>query len=171
MSDEQTKPEEETVAQAEEVAEETVEEVSAEVQDQAEEAVEQAEEVVEDAAAVQEDSPAPVAAAEPVAAVVAEDHHHDDMVMFMGSKMPVYTAVFVVLAVLTITEVILSEIIPGDAKIPFLVAIASAKATLVVMYYMHLRTDSKVYTVVLAVPVVLAILSILFLLGVPTGGY
>ncbi len=116
-----------------------------------------------------------VAQAESVVSAVAQqaagDPHHDDVVKFMGGNMPIYTAVFVILGVLTLTEVVLSEIISGNAAIPFLVAIASAKATLVVMYYMHLRTDSRVYTIVLAVPVVLAILSILFLLGVPTGGY
>ena len=100
------------------------------------------------------------------------EEHHDDMVKFLGMDMPVYTAVFVILGALTFTEVVLSEIISGDLAIPFLVAIASAKAVLVVMYYMHLRHDDRVYTIVLAVPVVLAILSILFLLGVPrTGGY
>jgi cytochrome c oxidase subunit 4 len=107
----------------------------------------------------------------------AHDAHAETLapttkIMGMTLPMPVYTTVFAILGVLTVIEVILAEVIEGDIKIPLLLGIAFAKATLVVMFYMHLKTDSRAFALALIVPVILAILSTLFLIAVPsTGGY
>ncbi|HRF96584.1 MAG TPA: cytochrome C oxidase subunit IV family protein [Aggregatilineales bacterium] len=110
-----------------------------------------------------------------------ESHTHDDhaetlapTTKILGATlpMPLYTTVFVILAVLTVTEVLLAEAIEGDIKIPLLLGIAVAKGALVVMFYMHLKTDSRAFALAFLVPLILAILSTLFLLSVPsTGGY
>lgn len=103
------------------------------------------------------------------------EHHdpatHGDKTYFLGKEydIPIYTSVFMALGVLTVIEVLLAELISGDIKIPLLLGIAGAKALLVVIFYMHLNTDSRIFSIVLAVPVGLAILSVLFLVAIPTG--
>jgi caa(3)-type oxidase subunit IV len=103
---------------------------------------------------------------------LASEHHGDTTVLF-GKEYPVplYTAVFGALAVLTLIEVLIAEIFTTDVKIPFLIGIAVAKALLVVLFYMHLRDDNRIFALVLAVPLGIATLSALFLLAVPTTGY
>ncbi len=57
---------------------------------------------------------------------------------------PNYLAVFIALAVLTALEVAVTYLpIP---RVPVLVPLAVIKAGLVVLYYMHLRSDSRVYS-------------------------
>lgn len=59
-----------------------------------------------------------------------------------------YVFVFIALAVITAIEVTISYIdLPFSAVGP-LVALSTAKAILVVMYFMHLRFDSKWYTAI-----------------------
>jgi len=100
-----------------------------------------------------------------------EEHHHGDTTVIFGREypVPVYTAVFGALAVLTIIEVAIAEIIGSDIKIPLLLALAVAKALLVVIFYMHLQTDSRVFAITLLIPVVVGLISALFLIAVPTG--
>lgn len=101
------------------------------------------------------------------------EHHHDDVTVFMGREFPysIYTSVFFALGILTLIEVVLAEIISSDVKIPLLLGIAIAKALLVVIFYMHLNKDSRVFALTLALPVGLALLATLYLLGVPSTGY
>lgn len=114
---------------------------------------------------------------------VADAPHHDtthaahsDVVVlpYFGERtMPggIYTAVFIGLAILTVAEVLIAEIFGyGFFRIFLLLAIALGKSALVVMYYMHLKDDSKVFLAVLLVPLLVTLLSVLFLLGVPIGG-
>jgi hypothetical protein len=42
---------------------------------------------------------------------------------------------------------------------------------LVVWYYMHLRTDSKLYALAIIIPLLIGIVATIFLLAVPTTGY
>ncbi|NJL57394.1 cytochrome C oxidase subunit IV family protein [bacterium] len=100
-------------------------------------------------------------------------HTHGDTTILFGRELPVpiYTAVFGALALLTVLEVLIAEIITSDVKIPFLLGIAIAKALLVVLFYMHLREDSRLFALALVLPLAIATLSGLFLLAVPTGGY
>lgn len=103
----------------------------------------------------------------------ASVHTHGDTTMLFGRELPVpiYTAVFGALALLTLLEVIIAEVITSDVKIPFLLGIAVAKALLVVLFYMHLREDSRLFALVLIFPLAIATLSGLFLLAVPSTGY
>lgn len=102
-------------------------------------------------------------------------HHHGDTTVIFGKEypLPLYTSIFFVLGALTLTEVIIAELLAGIAqiKIPLLLAIASAKAFLVVYFYMHLDRDNRAFAVALAVPFGMALLATLYLLAVPAGNY
>jgi cytochrome c oxidase subunit IV len=83
----------------------------------------------------------------------------------------IYTVVFGFLAVATIVEVLFAELPAGILLIPILLGIAVVKGGLVVAYYMHLRTDSRLFTYILLFPLGIAFLATLFLLAVPPTGY
>ena len=69
-------------------------------------------------------------------------------------KNPNYILVFIVLAVLTGIEIVIAQLpIP---RAPILIPLAFIKASLVALYYMHLRSDQK-------------LLSYIFLFGVLVG--
>ena len=57
-----------------------------------------------------------------------------------------YVGVFVALAVITAVEVLITVIDAGGATLELLVALSTAKVLLVVMFFMHLRYDSKWYS-------------------------
>lgn len=103
-------------------------------------------------------------------------HHHDDdttTIRFAGREVvlpvPLYTAVFGALAILTIVEVLIAELIESDLKAPVLVLLSLGKAGLVVWFYMHLNRDSRLFLVALALPVIVALISVLYLMAVPQG--
>jgi caa(3)-type oxidase subunit IV len=81
---------------------------------------------------------------------------------------PNYLAVFIALALITalITTV---ELMSGSLGIPrlylnvFYVALAVVKATLVAMFYMHLKVDSRIYTALFGVPVLFALFFVIIL--------
>lgn len=101
-------------------------------------------------------------------------HHHDtDVTRFAGREypIPVYTAVFIVLGVITLVEVLLAEIITTNVRIVPLVALSILKAGLVVYYYMHLNVDSRIFAGILILAVIIAGLSAAFLVSVPATGY
>lgn len=100
----------------------------------------------------------------------AHDHHDDSAVIF-GRRlpMPVYTAVYIALAILTITEVLLFELPRGWLTIPSMIIIAIIKAGLVVWFYMHLNKDTRLFAVILLVPTFLVIVCTIFLMLVPVG--
>jgi cytochrome c oxidase subunit 4 len=90
---------------------------------------------------------------------VAVAHAHDQ---------PNYLAVFVALAVITaiITVVELTSDslgIPRSILNAFYVAMAVAKATLVAMYYMHLKQDSRLYTALFVTPALFAVVFVIML--------
>jgi caa(3)-type oxidase subunit IV len=95
--------------------------------------------------------------------------HHEDTTVIFGREfpVPVYTAVFAVLGILTLFEVMIAELISHDIKIPFLLGIAVAKALLVVIFYMHLKTDDRIFAYTLGIPVGVTLLSLLYLMAVP----
>ncbi len=73
-------------------------------------------------------------------------------------RRPNYMLIFVFLALLTGVEVAVAFTpIPKSAQVLFLIALAIAKATLVAMYYMHLRYEGRVLRVVALAPLVLVI--------------
>jgi caa(3)-type oxidase subunit IV len=70
-----------------------------------------------------------------------------------------YITVFGWLTFFTIAEVSVASIgLPQTARIATLVAIAIIKAALVVLYYMHLRYDSRWYTAILLIGLFFALL-------------
>jgi caa(3)-type oxidase subunit IV len=84
-------------------------------------------------------------------------------------KSPNYIAVFVALVVLTLIEVGVTYVtwIP---RLVVLIPLAIAKATLVVLFYMHLRFDSRVFTLIFVIGIVMGfslIVSFLLLFGPP----
>lgn len=106
-----------------------------------------------------------------VASRTGHDDHGDVTVVFGREiPLPLYTVVFLALGILTIIEVILGGV-EGSLRVPLLLAFAAVKAFLVVYFYMHLKTDSRIFAVVLAVPVFVAVVSLLFALVTPPGSY
>jgi caa(3)-type oxidase subunit IV len=101
----------------------------------------------------------------------AHAHHDDDTTVVMGRELPfpIYTVVYGALALLTIIEVGLSQLPHGFLTIPLLLLIALFKAGLVVWFYMHLKTDSRIFAITLLLPVVMVVIATLFLMIVPTG--
>lgn len=106
-------------------------------------------------------------------------HHHDDAhaeilaetTTILGRTLPfpLYTVIFGVLGILTLFEIIIAELFTSWVKVVALLVIAIAKSALVVIYYMHLKTDSKIFTAVLLVPVFIVTVSLLFLTITPYG--
>lgn len=73
---------------------------------------------------------------------------------------PDYLRVFAWLAVFTVIELFVSFVPPelDSIKVPLLVIFAVLKATLVVLYYMHLRYDNRFYALLLLSGVFFALL-------------
>jgi cytochrome c oxidase subunit 4 len=112
----------------------------------------------------------------PAAPETPEEAHaplHGDVTEVLGIVIPypVYTVVFGALAVLTLLEVLVGTGAEGFLRIPLLLAIAIVKALLVVLYYMHLKADSRVYRWALAIPLFIALAAIVWLLAVPPLAY
>lgn len=61
-----------------------------------------------------------------------------------SASRPSYSLVFLFLAIFTAIEVGISYL-PQNVKIPLLLVIAMIKASLVLLYFMHLRTDSRIF--------------------------
>ncbi len=101
------------------------------------------------------------------------DYH--DTVLVLGREVTVpggiYTVVFGALAVFTLIEVLLAEMPRGFLTIPLMLSLAFVKGLLVVAYYMHLREDSRLFTIALVIPALVMAASVLFLLTVPITGY
>jgi len=80
-----------------------------------------------------------------------------------------YLAVFAVLAVITIVEVGVFYV-PGFRPVlaPTLLVLSACKFTLVVMFYMHLKQDNKLFTLIFLLPLLIAVgvlVALLFLFG------
>ncbi len=69
-----------------------------------------------------------------------------------------YGAVFLLLAVITGVELTLNRLNLADAVVdPLFLALSLGKASLVAAFYMHLRQDSRFYTVIFVLPVLLLV--------------
>ncbi|HEY4688884.1 MAG TPA: cytochrome C oxidase subunit IV family protein [Anaerolineae bacterium] len=75
-----------------------------------------------------------------------------------------YIAVFVGLAILTATEIALAtgSQLEANLLIPILIVLAAAKAALVALFFMHLRDDTKWFSLIFIYPMLLASLLIFF---------
>lgn len=99
-------------------------------------------------------------------------HNHSDEILLPGGRsirLPggIYTFVFVVLALLTVIEIALSSLPEGPSRVLILFAIAICKAALVVIYYMHLKEDRRIFAWTLLIPLIFATLGGFFLLLSP----
>lgn len=80
-----------------------------------------------------------------------EQHHP-----IQKHRHPPYLLVFLALAVLTVVEVGVAYI-PNIPHAPILLALSFVKALLVILYFMHLRTDSRWFAFIFFVPFLLVI--------------
>ncbi len=92
----------------------------------------------------------------------AEEHDHPTVAT--------YLAIAVILTVITVVEVGIFYV-PAFAAImaPALIILSATKFTLVVMFYMHLKSDHRLFTMVFTLPLMIAsavIVALLFLFGV-----
>lgn len=84
-----------------------------------------------------------------------------------GEKHPstrVYVSVFFVLALMTAAELALTTYIfpvPQNLLTPILLLGSLIKASLVAAFYMHLKYDTKFYTYIFTVPVLLLIVFVI----------
>lgn len=70
-----------------------------------------------------------------------------------------YIGVFVILGIVTFVEVLVSQMgLPPAALLIALLAMMTAKALLVAMFYMHLKYDTRAYSLSLVLPLFMAIL-------------
>ena len=70
-----------------------------------------------------------------------------------------YVIVFGWLTLFTALEVLVAAIgLDESIRVPLLIVIAIIKALLVVLFYMHLRYDSKWYWIILIVPIAFVLL-------------
>ncbi len=123
-----------------------------------------------------------------MAEATGHEGHHSNTVRLLGREITVeggvYTVVFVGLAILTVIEVLSAEYLKGaihdipsaaatlqTIKAVLLLGIAIIKAGLVIWFYMHLRDEKPLLAVVLLLPLLIATLSIMYLLAIPPGGY
>lgn len=79
-----------------------------------------------------------------------DDHDH-------GLSDRGYIKVALLLAALTAAEVLIYFVPPGPLERPLLLILAVVKFWIVVAYFMHLRFDSKIFTWLFVVGLVLAI--------------
>lgn len=113
------------------------------------------------------------------AAVQAEIAHHEDapVVITLGARTftfntNIYTFIFAILGGLTLLEIVIAEIMPIGFFRTLPLAIASLiKALLVMAFYMHLREDNRIFAAAITLPIVIALIAILFLLTVPSIAY
>ena len=75
--------------------------------------------------------------------------------------------VFLVLTISTVIEIALTIIpgLPHEAVVPVLLALSFVKATLVALYYMHLRYEKLVYGLIFVAPAAFALFLIVVLLS------
>jgi cytochrome c oxidase subunit 4 len=79
----------------------------------------------------------------------------------------VYLAIAAILTGITVVEVAIfyiPAIAETAALAPILILLSACKFALVVMFYMHLKPDSKLYTLIFTAPLMLATLVVLALM-------
>ncbi|HYO88793.1 MAG TPA: cytochrome C oxidase subunit IV family protein, partial [Candidatus Limnocylindrales bacterium] len=100
-----------------------------------------------DAASVQPAATDAATAVMPAAQTALHNDAHPAQETLFGRPIPfaAYTAIYAILAVTSLVEVLLAELIPFDSwiRIPLLGGLSVMKAVLVMAYYMHLKDDSK----------------------------
>ena len=91
------------------------------------------------------------------------DHHEQET----RGRWKIYAGVFVALFVLTILELYVGTLIEEKSnQVVALISLMMAKAILVVLYYMHLRWESRVLRWVIVIPFFAAVFFVGILLWV-----
>ena len=75
-----------------------------------------------------------------------------------------YLGIFILLAVLTLVETLASYLQQTAIKFPVLIAISLVKAVLVLLYFMHLKFDSRIFSYLFIAGCVLSIPLILMMM-------
>ncbi len=84
-----------------------------------------------------------------------------------SSNRPNYLIVFIILVVATAIETLVSYIQQTSIKLPTLMLLSAVKALLVILYFMHLKFDSKWFTYlfipgcILVIPLILILTIVL----------
>jgi cytochrome c oxidase subunit 4 len=82
-------------------------------------------------------------------------------------RRPNYLWVFIALAAFTFIETLVSYVQQTAIRVPTLLVLSVVKVVLVLLYFMHLKTDSKVYGYlfiagcVLAIPLILVLMIVM----------
>jgi caa(3)-type oxidase subunit IV len=74
-----------------------------------------------------------------------------------NSRRPNYLLVFLALAGLTAVEVLFVTLFPALPRTAFLLTMSFAKVMLVVLYFMHLKTDNRWYALIFLLPFLLVV--------------
>jgi cytochrome c oxidase subunit 4 len=83
------------------------------------------------------------------------------------AKRPNYLFIFIALAVFTLIETLVSYIQQATIKVPTLIVLSVVKAVLVLLYFMHLKFDSKLFSYlfvagcILSIPLILVIVIVM----------
>src|SRR5579859_6282230 len=99
-----------------------------------------------------------------------ESHESEAQTTHRKPNEGVYFTVFLALAALTVTELLVTYL--QIVKLPLLLGLATTKAWLVVQFYMHLRYDDKFLSQAILIPTITGlamtlILQVLVHSGVP----
>ena len=103
----------------------------------------------------------------PAHAPVAGAASHGDEADHAHPTWPVYWKVATVLTIITVVEVYCYYLKPFVASpyfVPTLLILSAAKFAIVVMFYMHLKYDAKIFRFLFTGPLILAMLTMLALL-------
>ena len=83
------------------------------------------------------------------------------------AKRPNYLFIFIALAFFTLIETLVSYVQQAAIKLPTLIVLSIVKAVLVLLYFMHLKFDSKVFSYlfvagcILVIPLILVIVLVM----------
>ena len=83
------------------------------------------------------------------------------------AKRPNYLFIFIALAVFTLIETLVSYVQQAAIKVPTLIVLSVVKALLVLLYFMHLKFDSKLFSYlfvagcILSIPLILVIVIVM----------
>ena len=83
------------------------------------------------------------------------------------AKRPNYLFVFIALAAFTLIETLVSYVQQVAIKFPTLVVLSVVKALLVLLYFMHLKFDSKLFSYlfiagcILAIPLIIVLVIVM----------
>jgi len=82
-----------------------------------------------------------------------------------------YLGIFILLAVLTLVETLVSYLQQAAIKFPVLIALSLVKAVMVSLYFMHLKFDSRIFSYLfiagclLSIPLILVMLIVMPILA------